>query len=105
MGLYFTSPETFRSNFQKNKKLSKNVNLDEKSHHIAKKSQTSVRKWPKRETSEKSQRTWQTSGKKVINLWKKVTKSDKLVKNLTKNYKLVKKSCKLVEKNWQKVTN
>ena len=30
MGLYFTSPETFRSNFQKKKKLSKNVNLDEK---------------------------------------------------------------------------
>ena len=29
MGLYFTSPETFRSNFKK-KTLSKNVNLDGK---------------------------------------------------------------------------
>ena len=38
MRLYFTSPETFRSNFQK-KALSKNVNLDEKkSPHNEKKS-------------------------------------------------------------------
>ena len=29
MGLHFTSPETFRLNFQK-KTLSKNINLDEK---------------------------------------------------------------------------
>ena len=37
MGLYFTSPETFTSNFQKKKPLSKNVNLDEiKSSHSEK---------------------------------------------------------------------
>ena len=55
MGSYFTSSETFRSNFQKKKALSKNVNLDEKklphsekkSKNVNlsdKKSQTSVKK-------------------------------------------------------------
>ena len=48
MGSYFTSPETFRSKKkQQKKKLSKNVNLDEKGYHIVKKVKQCKFRWQK----------------------------------------------------------